>query len=231
MNLILDYDASCDSAPAGFERALNNLALIFDDTFTTDATVTIAVGFGEIDGAAIPPFVLGESNTTLNTVPDAASPNGLLEVPSDTGQVGFTDVPDLHYDAATKVPVSQYDFRGIAEHEITEVMGRQLLLGDPGYTALDLMRYSAPGVPDTSATFGGHASANDGVTNLGSFNTNPYGDPGDWNGATNDSFNAFSNPGVRNPMSANDLAVMNAIGWTNGGSIIGAAHTAHHLIG
>ena len=115
MNLILDYDASCDSAPAGFERALNNLVLIFDDTFTTNATVTIAVGFGEIGGQPMYPEALGESNTTFNTIPDAASPNGLLEVPSDVGQVGFTDIPYLHYDALTKTPASQYDFRGVAE--------------------------------------------------------------------------------------------------------------------
>ena len=36
MNLILNYDVSCDSAPAGFERVLNHVALIFDETFTPD---------------------------------------------------------------------------------------------------------------------------------------------------------------------------------------------------
>ena len=44
----------------------------------------------------------------------------------------------------------------------------------------------------------------------------------------NDAFNAFTNPGVRNPMSANDLAVMNGIGWTNGG-VIEATHVHHHV--
>lgn len=229
MNLILDYDASCDAAPPGFEKALNQLALVFDDTFTNDTTVTIDVGFGEIDGVALAPFALGESNTTFNAVPDAASPNGLLEVPSDVGQIGFTNVPYLHYDDKTPPTVGQYDFRGIAEHEITEVMGRQLLAPQGEYTALDLMRYTFEGnVPYTGPNYGGYASADGGVTNLGDFNTNPYGDPGDWIGNTNDAFNAFSNPGVRNPMSANDLAVMNAIGWTNGGAIANDAHVAHH---
>ena len=230
MNLILDYDASCDSAPAGFERVLNHVALIFDDTFTNSATVTVNVGFGEINGAPINAFALGESETTFTAQPDAASPNGQIEVPTDVGSVGFTSIPNLLCYKDEKPPASEYDFKGAVEHEITEVMGRQLLLGAPGYTALDLARYSAPGVPDTSATFGGYASADDGVTNLGTFNTNHNGDPGDWQGYTNDSFNAFSDPAVRNPMSANDLAVMNAIGWTNGG-VIENAHAAHHLIG
>ena len=229
MNLILDYDASCAAAPAGFERVLDRVALIFDDTFTTDVTVTIAVGFGECDGVAFANnAILGESDTTFTIAPDAASPNGQIELPSDIGQIGLSALPWFHYDNATKPGPGQYDFRGVAEHEITEVMGRQLLLGDPGYTALDLLRYSAPGVPDTSATFGGYASANGGATILNGFNVNPYGDPGDWNGATNDAFNAFTNPGVRNPMSANDLAVMNAIGWTNGG-VIEATHVHHHV--
>ena len=109
-------------------------------------------------------------------------------------------------------------------------MGQKLLLGDPGYTALDLIRYTYAGdVPYTGSNYGGYASVDGGVTIFNGFNTNPYGDPGDWNGTTNDAFNAFSNPGVQNPMSKNDLAVMNAIGWTNGGSIIGAAYTAHHV--
>ena len=228
MNLILDYDASCDAAPAAFERVLNHVALIFDDTFTTDATVTVAVGFGEIDGQPLEAFALGESNTTFMSEPDAASPNGQIEVPTDVGQIGFSDIPKIFDYKDEKPPASEYNFKGAVEHEITEVMGRQLLLGAPGYTALDLARYSAPGVPDTSATFGGYASADDGVTNLGTFNTNHNGDPGDWQGYTNDSFNASSNPGVRNPMSANDLAVMNAIGWTNGG-VIEAAHAYHHV--
>ena len=229
MNLILNYDASCDSAPAGFERVLNHVALIFDETFTPDVTVTISVGFGEIDGTPIGAFDLGESDTTFTSQPDAASPNGQIEVPTDGGAVGFSDIPMIFDYKDEKPPASKYDFKGAAEHEITEVMGRQLLAPfGQGYTALDLIRYSAPGVPDTSATFGGYASADGGVTNLGTFNTNHNGDPGDWQGLTNDSFNAFSNPAVRNPMSANDLAVMNAIGWTNGG-VIEAAHAYHHV--
>ena len=242
MNLILDYDQSCDSAPQAFFNALGRVAADFDATFTSSATVTIDVGYGEVDGQ---PFannaILGESNTTFISEPDAASPNGQVELtPAQAeamqligtqpicGEVGFSTLNWFHYDGATKPDAGQYDFIGVAEHEITEVMGRQLLLGDPGYTALDLLRYSAPGVHDYSPIFGGYASANGGATILNGFNVNTYGDPGDWQGATNDAFNAFTNPGVRNPMSKNDLAVMNAIGWTNGG-VIEATHVHHHI--
>ena len=57
-------------------------------------------------------------------------------------------------------------------------------------------------------------------TNLGNFNTNPEGDFGDWaSSAGNNSYLAFSDPGVLNSVTASDLTVMNFLGWdfTRGG--------------
>ena len=39
------------------------------------------------------------------------------------------------------------------------------------------------------------------------------GDPQDWAGQTNDTFNAFTGPGVENLMSTTDLDVMNVLGY------------------
>src|SRR5205807_1478281 len=51
------------------------------------------------------------------------------------------------------------------------------------------------------------------------FNTNAGGDYGDWAGsAGNDSFLAFSSPGVVNGISANDRTAMNLLGWDPTGS-------------
>ena len=82
------------------------------------------------------------------------------------------------------------------------------------YEPLDLFHYSAAGVRDFSGTTAGYFSANSGTTNLGNFNTNSGGDFGDWAGSVgNNSFLAYSNSGVVNPVTASDLTEMNLLGW------------------
>jgi hypothetical protein len=98
-------------------------------------------------------------------------------------------------------------------HEFSEVMGRQMMdgadfVGAAGYEPLDLFHYSAPGVRDFSGTTAGYISPNGGVTNLDNLNTNPNGDFGDWAAsAGNDSYQAYSNPGTLNPVTASDITV------------------------
>src|SRR5215831_16305463 len=86
--------------------------------------------------------------------------------------------------------------------------------GGASYEPLDLFHYSASGVRDFSGTTAGYFSPDAGKTNLGNFNTNSGGDFGDWAASVgNDSFLAFSNSGVVNPITANDLTEMNLLGW------------------
>jgi Ca2+-binding RTX toxin-like protein len=69
-------------------------------------------------------------------------------------------------------------------------------------------------VRDFSATAAGYFSANGGSTSLGAFNTVSGGDAGDWaSSVTNDSFDAFSGSSVVNAISANDLSVVDVLGW------------------
>jgi len=96
----------------------------------------------------------------------------------------------------------KYDFIGVVEHEISEVLGRFLLVAGTignmsnSYGPLDLFHYSSPGVRDFVGTQAGYFSINGGNTNLDNFNTNQNGDFGDWAvTAGNDAFLAFSNPG------------------------------------
>ncbi len=63
---------------------------------------------------------------------------------------------------------------------------------------------------------------NGGTTNLGNFNTIAGGDAGDWASSVgNNSFDAYATPGALEPVTANDLTLMDAIGWnmTGGGSV------------
>ena len=100
------------------------------------------------------------------------------------GYVGFSNSVPLCYNDSNGVPPGQYDFYGVVAHEISEIMGRQMMDGEnfaggTGYEPLDLFHYSAAGVPIFSGTTAGYFSPDGGTTNLGNFNTNPSGDFGD----------------------------------------------------
>jgi hypothetical protein len=118
-----------------------------------------------------------------------------------------------------------YDFFATALHEMTETMGRLLLVGTnlgagPGYSLMDLLHYSAPGTRDFTQSTPGYFSPDGGATNLGAFNTISGGDAGDWSSSVaRDSFDAFATPGVLEPAGANDMTLMDAIGW----NVIGAS--------
>jgi len=136
------------------------------------------------------------------------------------GYVGFASGNLFCYDNSHGVPAGQYDLYGVVAHEISEVMGRSLLVGGTigstphGYYPLDLFHYSAAGARDFVGTQAGYFSFDGGVTDLNNFNTNPGGDFGDWaSSAGNDAFLAFSHSGVINPVSQTDLRELDVIGW------------------
>src|SRR6185437_9587363 len=142
-----------------------------------------------------------------------------------TNYVGFSSVYPFSYAANVTPSSSEFYFIGVAEHEISEDMGRVSLLdGQPNYySPIDLFRFSSPGVRDTSTGGSGstaYFSINGGNTNLGTWNNNPNnGDLADWypSGPApggNDTFNDYTNPGVINSLSANDITLMEALGWT-----------------
>lgn len=114
------------------------------------------------------------------------------------------------------------DFQGVVEHEFSEVMGRIGLSGTtvgtgPGvpnsYTLLDAYALTGAGAHAPTFAANDFFSIDNGNTLLLQFNQAAGGDSRDWQGATNDSYNAFSSSGVANPVSATDLRVMDAIGY------------------
>jgi len=141
--------------------------------------------------------------------------------PVSDGSIGFSSSAGIFdYDRSDGIAAGKYDFFGVVAHEMTEVMGRQLMVGAnfAGHTnslePLDLFHYSALGVRTFSGTQAGYFSADGGATNLDSFNTNSGGDFGDWAGsAGNDAFLAFGKPGTLAAITEPDLKVMDVLGW------------------
>jgi hypothetical protein len=141
------------------------------------------------------------------------------------GFVGFSSTLPFDYDTSNGVTAGSYDFNAVALHEMTEVMGRILLTGTRvsifpnGYNLMDLFHYASAGTRDFSASTPGYLSADGGASSLGTFNTVSGGDAGDWASSMgNDAFDAFSNSGVVNPVTANDINAMDLIGWNLAGT-------------
>jgi hypothetical protein len=113
------------------------------------------------------------------------------------------------------------DFIGVAEHEISEVMGRIPGLGAnfgnglPDYMPYDLFRYTSTGTRNMTNGNNIYFSVDNGATNLKNFNF-PNGngsDPQDWASGSNDSFNAISTSGVLNDITSVDKIAMDVIGY------------------
>jgi VCBS repeat-containing protein len=62
------YDSSVASAPAGFTQTIANVVNFYESQFSTPVTITIDVGFGEIDGQPVAPGALGESQAYMTSV-------------------------------------------------------------------------------------------------------------------------------------------------------------------
>src|SRR5262249_27657738 len=109
-----------------------------------------------------------------------------------------------------------YDFIGVAEHELTELMGRVVRVNSTGngWRPLDLYRFTSSGRSFSANDANVYFSIN-GTTLLRQFNPNGNGgDLGDWaSGQGADAFNAFGGTGTLEPMSVVDLRVMDVIGW------------------
>ncbi len=149
---------------------------------------------------------------------------GLIPASSDIdGYVGFSSVYPFSYSANVAPPSGEYYFIGVVEHEFSEVMGRDLFLGDgiagtTSYSVMDLFRYSAPGERDLTATppvaNTAYFSIDNGNTNFASWNTSPNGDLGDWaSTARADAYLAFSPSGQVNSVTSTDLELMNILGY------------------
>jgi hypothetical protein len=133
------------------------------------------------------------------------------------GWVGFNPNATYTFDPNNRAVPGAYDFVGLAEHEISEVMGRYGLgqngAGSGRFSPLDVFRYTSPGVLDTVPENGDYFSINGGNTVINTYNGTGGGDLADWRGDTLDSFNASLTLGKQLPVSAGDVTLMDVIGY------------------
>jgi hypothetical protein len=156
------------------------------------------------------------------------------------GFIGFGSLSGTGFSWNTKGTATgpkQFDLLAVAEHEISEVMGRLGLEGTAGLnTPLDLYNYQSPGVLALSPN-GGYFSINNGQFNLGNFNDAAVngGDIGDWASVASikqsgtlglakgsfDAYDAFAYPGVNGQVSLSDVIEDAALGYTFKTALLG----------
>jgi hypothetical protein len=137
--------------------------------------------------------------------------------PTEDGEIGFATNVSYTFDPNNRAVADEFDFIGVAEHELTEVMGRTTLgLNDStNYAPYDLFRFTTNGTrsfdPNASDVY---FSVDNGVTALKYFNSDPDGDIQDWASSTPpDSYDAFVTSGHELILSAADLTSVDVIGY------------------
>ena len=156
--------------------------------------------------------------------------DGYIGFSSNLSQFSFSGTPGA----------LQYSFQASAEHEIMEVLGRISSLNNGGADAnlvafpLDLLRYSSPGVNSFDENATAYASADGGVNDLGTFNSDPANtlDRSDWatpnNSTSTDEQNDQFHTGVIEGPSISDEDVLQALGYTiapsNGNGLFNGAN-------
>jgi hypothetical protein len=172
-----------------------------------------------------------------------AKESGILSAYSTgtDGYIGFGTLSGTGYSwntassssgAGTGTTSGHFDLQSVAQHEISEVMGRiemegQNFYGRSTYTTLDLFNFKSAGVLELSGS-GGYFSTNDGATHYGTFNNSSAygGDIADWASYTSpyssgtglpsgyqDSYDAFGYSAINGDLSGSDVLVDASLGF------------------
>ena len=132
------------------------------------------------------------------------------------GYIGFGAGYGFDFNRGDGIATGQYDFIGVALHEISHVLGRVSGLYGTAATnglAIDLFRYNAAGKTSFNYNESAYFSIDAGVTNLATFNASGTADRDSWISTPGDAFSAYATPGVINDLSVADKIVMDVLGW------------------
>ena len=236
------------------QRAITFFETHFTDAFTINITLkldpntpgaTSAYGllgpsYANIRSALIADPGIGSTlASVLPTADPYAGSHTWLMNPAQEAALGFTVDPSLiggtitansgganywDFNPDDGITAHRTDFVGAIEHEISEIMGREVKAGlspagvGPSYYALDLFRYASAGTLTAGTGGPSYFSVDGGVSNLADFNNfatgHLDGDLGDWaDSVPADSFSAVSHTGQRLAISSVDMLVLDAIGY------------------
>jgi hypothetical protein len=189
-------------------------ALINDAKSADDATATAVTDLPLTDpsGGATRWVIPSAQAKALGLILNQTLFDGTITFGDTNGATPYT------FDPNNRAVVGQFDFLGVAEHEISEIMGRTTQLSNTGFGFLpfDLFRFTANGTraPFTAPNNGVYFSFDNGASNLKSYNPGPPGDAQDWDSSNlNDAFNASIIDGTKTDLTPVDVRVMDVIGY------------------
>jgi hypothetical protein len=194
-------------------------ALINDQTAHPSANGATTINAGGSISSATDPF-----NNQFQYLYSRAQAKALGAIPSDSvndGTITFSNSQTFTFDPNNR-GAGGFDFIGVAEHEISEVMGRITLngncCGNQAFVgAYDLFNFSGAGTHTLGIVAGRYFSMNNGTTNLRGYNNaaSNGGDAQDWdNTILTSPYNAFTGPNQAHSLTlAIDIATLDVIGW------------------
>ncbi len=138
--------------------------------------------------------------------------------PASDGNVLFASTVTNALNPTNRGVSGQFDLTSVAEHEMTEVLGRSSGLKSidgNGYVPYDLFRFTSSGTRTVNPNDTGvYFSVNNGVTALKSFNSTPGEDLQDCiTYSPNDSYDASLTSGQEGFLSYADLTALDVIGY------------------
>jgi len=188
--------------------------LVVADAKTADDATGIGVG-----GSMVNADPIGGTHTWWVSTAQAKALGLVADNASNDGTTTFGAGNPFTFSGA--IAAGTYDFKGVAMHEISEVMGRLGISGGSigananSYTLIDNFSYTGAGIKGVGTGAGINFSIDGGTTLLKLYNNAAQNglDTRDWAPGSNDTFNQFSNSGVVNGISEVDLRLMDVLGY------------------